>query len=61
MVKRWKPKPDPKIPKDGSCAVCGKQRPDTAVSHDDPFCSAGCARYFHAVDAISPVVAKEKK
>lgn len=45
---------DPRVPKDGSCHVCGKPRqPErsrtygkTEAEHD-PFCSSNCAREYH--------------
>jgi len=29
------------------CIVCKKDRPQVAVTHNDPFCSATCAREFY--------------
>jgi len=46
----WHAKRDPRIPKDGRCAVCGKERPMIAVIHKDPFCSTSCARAWHDQD-----------
>ena len=47
-------KPDPRIPPDGSCAVCGKPRqPQRSRRYGrleaerDPFCSSPCAREWH--------------
>lgn len=40
-------KPDPRPKRNGTCAVCGKPRPDIAVAHHDPFCTSTCARAFH--------------
>lgn len=47
-------KPDPPIPKDGTCAVCRKPRrevkPQKGVPPElyvDAFCSTECARAYH--------------
>lgn len=50
---RHTPKRDPKPKRNGGCASCGKARPEVAVKHDDPFCSASCARDWHRVEKKS--------
>lgn len=42
-------KTDPPVREDGLCFTCLRERPPFAVLHDDPFCTAPCARAFHEV------------
>lgn len=42
-------KADPRIKKNGRCAVCTQKRPPAAVEAEDPFCSNACCREFHEV------------
>lgn len=50
-------KPDPPVPGDGSCVVCGKQRkPERSrryakdAAERDPFCSSPCCRIYHGCE-----------
>jgi hypothetical protein len=40
---------DPGERRDGRCRVCGKARPELAVTGNDPFCSTTCCRQHHKV------------
>lgn len=42
-----RPDSDPPTRADGACIICERERPPAAITHDDPFCSATCAREHH--------------
>ncbi|PYO40129.1 MAG: hypothetical protein DMD33_18770 [Gemmatimonadetes bacterium] len=42
-----RPAHDPPTRDDRACYVCLGERPSIAVKHDDPFCSARCAREYY--------------
>jgi endogenous inhibitor of DNA gyrase (YacG/DUF329 family) len=41
---------DPPPRANGTCAQCGKARPEIAESYLDPFCSTTCCRKWHKTD-----------
>jgi hypothetical protein len=56
-MSRSQPRPDPPVPPDGSCIVCGKPRRLQGLrsvyrepAERDPFCSAPCARRWHGAE-----------
>jgi len=40
-------KPDPKVPRNRKCVVCGKPLTPISLQHNDPYCSSPCARKYH--------------
>ena len=54
----WVMKPDPPLRADHRCSaphpskpgrLCLQPLPQVAITHEDPFCSAPCARRYHKV------------
>jgi hypothetical protein len=43
------PEPDETKP----CAQCGGMRPEMAIKHQDPYCSAKCCREAYGVDVVN--------
>ena len=46
-------KPEPKIPKDGKCIVCGKplvKIKQYGTGSEDAFCSTGCCRKYFGTE-----------
>jgi len=41
---------EPDVREDGLCFVCGSERPEVAVKHEDPFCSSACCREYYELD-----------
>lgn len=54
----------PKARRDGRCYTCKGERPPAAVSYEDPFCSADCARAYYGNPAPPPggsIAGRKKK
>lgn len=45
---------DPRVLSDGTCYQCGKERPEGAVFHEDPFCKTECCRAYYAREPRAP-------
>lgn len=59
--------PDPPVPADGLCVVCGGERkqPKKRLYADaaagDPFCSSVCCRLWHGVVFVSPATSDARR